>query len=498
MANYILALDQGTTSSRAMLFDASGAVCGVEQQEYPQLYPQPGWVEHAPEDIWTSMAGVIAKLLRSHHLNSSDIAGIGITNQRETTILWERDTGRPVANAIVWQDRRTSSFCARLKEDGLEPLFKLKTGLPLDPYFSGTKIRWLLDHTPGLRERAERGEIAFGTVDTFLMWRLTGGRVHATDVSNASRTLLYNLVTSDWDYELLDLLQIPRAILPQVKPSSHLFGETSCHLFDRPIPISGVAGDQQAATFGQACHTPGMIKNTYGTGSFLLMNTGEQPEFSENGLLTTVAWRLKPDQPTIYALEGSIFVTGAAVQWLRDELQIIRSASEIESLANSVPDSGGIYFVPTFAGMGTPFWDANARGAIVGLTRGTGRAHLAKATLEAVCYQTCDVVEAMQKDSKIELKELRVDGGMTVNDTLLQLQSDMLGVPVVRPAVIETTALGAAYLAGLEVGYWKSCDQIGAQWRADATFIPRISEDERQSRIAGWHRAVERAKNWAE
>ncbi len=498
MPSFILALDQGTTSSRAMLFDESGAVRGVEQQEYPQIYPQPGWVEHDPEDIWGSMSGVIAKLMNAQSLASSQIAGIGITNQRETTLLWERETGRPVANAIVWQDRRTATLCAQLKADGYEPLFKSKTGLPLDPYFSGTKIRWLLDNTPGLRARAERGEIAFGTVDTFLMWRLTAGKVHATDGSNASRTLLYNIITGNWDYKLLDILQIPRAILPEVKPSSHPFGETQIPLFDRNIPIAGVAGDQQAATFGQACHSSGMIKNTYGTGSFLLMNTGEQPEFSTHGLLTTVAWQLKPELPRIFALEGSIFVTGAAVQWLRDELQIIRSASEIEPLANSVSDSGGVYFVPTFAGMGTPYWDANARGTIVGLTRGTGRAHLAKATLEAVCFQTCDVVQAMQKDSGIPLKELRVDGGMSVNDSLLQMQADLLGVPVIRPAVIETTALGAAYLAGLETGYWKSAKQIGAQWRADATFIPKISEDERLTRLAGWRRAIERARNWME
>ncbi len=498
MADYILALDQGTTSSRAILFDQAGRLAGMEQQEYAQHYPQPGCVEHAPEDIWTSQAGMAAKLLRNLNVSASQIAAIGITNQRETTILWDRKTGVPVCNAIVWQDRRTADLCARLREEGLEPLFKTKTGLPLDPYFSGTKIRWALDNVPGLRDRAERGDIAFGTVDSFLIWRLTAGKVHATDVSNASRTLLFNIVTGEWDHELLDVLQIPRSLLPEVKPSSHLFGETNIPFFDRPIPIAGVAGDQQAATFGQACHAPGTIKNTYGTGSFLLMNTGQSPEFSQNGLLTTVAWQLEANQPKTYALEGSIFVTGAAVQWLRDELQIIRSADEIEALANSVPDSGGVYFVPTFAGMGTPYWDAQARGAIVGLTRGAGRAHLAKATLEAVCFQTCDVVKAMQNDSGIPLKELRVDGGMTKNDTLLQMQANFLGIPVIRPEVTETSALGAAYLAGLQVGFWKDLDQIAAQWRSNAVFIPKLSQDERENRLHHWRRAVERARNWAE
>jgi glycerol kinase len=523
MEQFILALDQGTTSSRAMLFDREGRVCGREQQEYAQHYPQPGWVEHDPEDIWYSQLGVAVKVLQAQGIGAEQVVAIGLTNQRETTILWERATGRPVANAIVWQDRRTAPLCDELRAGGYAELFQSRTGLTLDPYFSGTKIRWLLDNVPDLRVRAERGEIAFGTVDTFLLWRLTGGVVHATDVSNASRTLLYNIVTQEWDEELLELLVIPRAILPDVCPSSHLYGETIPSLFGAAIPIAGVAGDQQAATFGQACVQPGMVKNTYGTGSFLLMNTGTQPQFSRNGLLTTTAWQLegaegekegiqagrqeerKPGKDSsfllppssfspIYALEGSVFVTGAAVQWLRDELQIIRHAGEIEGLAAAVPDNGGVYFVPAFVGLGAPYWDAQARGAIVGLTRGTGRAHLARAALEAVCYQTRDVLEAMRADCGLEIAELRVDGGMTVNDFLLQMQADILGTVVVRPAVTETTALGAAYLAGLAVGYWKDVDEIAAQWKRDATFEPKISVDRREALIEGWHNAVARIR----
>ncbi len=499
MKRYVLALDQGTTSSRAILFDAAGTVCGVEQQEVPQHYPQPAWVEHAPEDIWTSQAGVVEKLLRTHAIAASAIAALGIANQRETTILWERATGRPVANAIVWQDRRTAPLCEQLRAEGSEPLFRARTGLPLDPYFSGTKIRWLLDATPGLRERAERGEIAFGTVDSFLLWRLTGGKVHATDVSNASRTLLFNLHTRTWDDDLLRLLDIPRALLPEIRPSSHLYGETEPSLFGAAIPIAGLAGDQQAATFGQACHSPGMAKNTYGTGCFLLMHTGTQPQMSQHGLLTTVGWELEADgatqrPPMTYALEGSVFVAGAAVQWLRDELQIIRQASEIEALAASVPDSGGVVFVPAFVGLGAPYWDPGARGALSGLTRGTGRAHIARATLEAVCHQTYDVLEAMRADSGLAIRELRVDGGMTANDALLQMQADLLGATVIRPAVTETTALGAAYLAGLAVGFWQDTAQIAAQWRADAIFTPTISADRREFLRAQWRRAVARVR----
>jgi len=499
MKRFMLALDQGTTSSRAILFDDTGQVCGVEQQEFPQHYPQPGWVEHAPEDIWTSQAGVVAKLLRAQNVAPSEIAGIGIANQRETTVLWERETGRPVANAIVWQDRRTASLCEQLRVDGYEPLFREKTGLPLDPYFSGTKIRWLLDNIPDLRERAERGEIAFGTVDSFLLWRLTGGRVHATDVSNASRTLLFNIHTRQWDDALLEILQIPRALLPEVRPSSHLYGETEASLFGVSLPIAGVAGDQQAATFGQACHTPGMVKNTYGTGCFLLMNTGPMAQSSRHGLLTTIGWELDsqgtlPYPAMNYALEGSVFVAGAAVQWLRDELQIIRHASEIEALAASVPDSGGVVFVPAFVGLGAPYWDADARGALFGLTRGTGRAHIARATLEAVCHQTRDVLDAMRADSGLAIPELRVDGGMTANNALLQMQADLLGATVIRPAVTETTALGAAYLAGLAVGFWQHTGQIAAQWRAEAAFTPRLSVDEREARHARWHQAIARVR----
>lgn len=539
LSRSILALDQGTTSSRAILFDEAGRVRGMEQQEFAQHYPQPGWVEHAPEDLWTSQLGVAEKLMRAHGLRAEDIAAIGITNQRETTVLWERASGRPVANAIVWQDRRTAALCGELREAGHGPLFQARTGLPLDPYFSGTKIRRLLDDVPGLRRRAEQGEIAFGTVDSFLLWRLTGGAVHATDVSNASRTLLFNITTGAWDDELLALLNIPQEILPEVRPSCGVFGETDPSLFGAPIPIAGIAGDQQAATFGQACLTPGMVKNTYGTGSFLLMNTGSAPRFSKHGLLTTVLWNGVPTadlparpesantaiperrdtgmpeypntgaahdasgaaphsantgSPLTYALEGSVFVTGAAVQWLRDELQIIRTSAEIETLAASVPDSGGVVFVPAFAGLGAPHWDAHARGAILGLTRGAGRAHIARAALEAVCFQTSDVLAAMRADSGLEIPELRVDGGMTVNNLLMQMQADILGVTVVRPAVTETTALGAAYLAGLAVGYWKGIEEIAANWSVDREFTPRIGADEREALASRWRQAVDRVK----
>lgn len=495
MAKYVVALDQGTTSSRAILFDAQGVVCGVEQEEYPQIYPQSAWVEHNPEDIWNSQIRVAQRLLSTHNLSPSDISAIGITNQRETTILWDRNTGVPVFNAIVWQDRRTSDFCAGLIRQELQPLFRAKTGLPLDPYFSGTKVHWILENVPGVRERAERGELAFGTVDSFLIWRLTGGRVHATDVSNASRTLLYNIHTQAWDEEILKILNIPHCLLPEVLPSSYPFGETEPSLFGAPILVGGVAGDQQAATFGQACHTPGMAKNTYGTGSFLLLNTGEAPKSSQNGLLTTILWRLA--SKTTYALEGSVFVTGAAVQWLRDELQIIQFASEIETLARSVPDNGGVAFVPAFAGLGTPYWDAYARGTLLGLTRGSGRAHIARATLEAVCYQSRDVLEAMEADSGTPLEELRVDGGMTRNALLLQMQADILGIPVVRPAVTETTALGAAYLAGLTTGFFQDTAAIATQWRSDRVFEPSWNETQRAEGVAQWKRAVERARGWA-
>src|SRR5579862_3868160 len=438
-AGFLLAIDQGTTSTRAILFEAGGAVRHIARIELRQSYPRPGWVEHDPEEIWQAVVATCREAIAA--AQGAPIAAIGIANQRETTILWERTTGRPVHNAIVWQDRRTAPLCEQLRAEGYAPTFHAKTGLPLDPYFSGTKIRWLLDHVEGLRARAERGEIAFGTVDTFLLWRLTGGAVHATDPSNASRTLLYNIVTRDWDDELLALLDIPRALLPEVRPTNSLRGETAPDLFGAAIPIGGVVGDQQAATFGQACLHQGMVKNTYGTGCFLLMHTGEKPHLSNCGLLTTVAWDL--DGAFTYALEGSVFVAGAAIQWLRDELRIIHTAAETEALATSVPDSGGVVFVPAFTGLGAPYWDPYARGAVLGLTRGTQRAHLARAALEAVCFQTVDVVEAMQADCGLPIPEVRVDGGMTVNNLLLQMQADLTGIRVVRPTITETTALGA-------------------------------------------------------
>lgn len=496
MASFLLALDQGTSSSRAALFDRDGRMIAIAQQEYAAQFPGPGWVEQDPDAIWNSQIGAAKQVLEASGLTAAAVAAIGIANQRETTLLWERTSGIPVAPAIVWQDRRTADLCARLREDGCEPLFRERSGLPLDPYFSGTKIRWMLDNVDGLRARAERGEIAFGTVDTFLLWRLSGGRLHATDPSNASRTLLYNLHSGNWDPDLLAALEIPPAILPEVLPSSGYFGESQASLLGAPLPIAGVAGDQQAAAFGQACLRPGMAKNTYGTGSFLLMNTGQSPRISRNGLLTTVAWQREGS--LTYALEGSIFVTGAAVQWLRDSLQILRTSDEIEPLAASVPHTGGVYFVPAFAGLGAPYWDPYARGAILGMTRATGRAEIARAVLEAACFQSHEVLEAMRTDGELELDELRVDGGMSRNSLLLQMQADILGVPVVRPAVTETTALGAAYLAGLAVGFWKDTDQIVAQWRADARFEPQKSANWRSERVAGWRKAVARTRHWEE
>ncbi len=494
MLRFILALDQGTTSSRAILFDAEGNLLGMVQEEHPQIYPQPGWVEHDPEILWGTQLGTAHRVLAQTGVSAQEVAAVGITNQRETVLLWERATGRPVANAIVWQDRRTASLCEQMRADGLEQVIRDKTGLVLDPYFSATKLRWLLDNVPDARRRAERGELAFGTVDTFLLWRLTGGTVHATDVSNASRTLLFNLHTLDWDEDLLRLFAIPREILPQVLPSSTLYGEVSDNLLGAPIPIGGVAGDQQSATFGQACFRAGMVKNTCGTGSFLLMNTGGQARRSSCGLLSTIAWQVQ-DQVS-YALEGSIFVTGAAVQWLRDELGVIRSAQETEALARSVADSNGVYFVPAFVGLGAPYWDPAARGTIVGLTRGTTRAHLVRAALEATCYQTRDVIEAMQGDVQAPLADLRVDGGMTVNNAFLQMQADILGIPVHRPAVTETTALGAAYLAGLSVGVWQGTEEIASQWKVARTFEPQMSADQREALYSGWKKAVERARQW--
>jgi glycerol kinase len=494
MSAYVLSLDQGTTSSRAILFDHAGSVVAVAQQEFPQIYPEPGWVEHDPEAIWRSQVESARAALQKANITASEIAAIGITNQRETTVIWDRATGKPIYNAIVWQCRRTAPLCEQLKAEGFDTVIAAKTGLVTDAYFSGTKVAWLLDNVPGARERAERGELAFGTIDTFLIWRLTQGRVHATDVSNASRTMLYDIRAGDWSDEILARLRIPRAILPQVMPSSAVYGETD--LLHTSIPIAGVAGDQQAATFGQICYEPGTAKNTYGTGCFMLMNVGGLAVPSKANLLTTVAWKLG-DQPTQYALEGSVFIAGAALQWLRDEMGLIRHAAESQALAESLTDSGGVYVVPAFVGLGAPHWDQFARGAVLGLTRGTGRAHIVRAALEAVAYQTRDVAEAMRADSGIELKALRVDGGMVSNDFLMQFQADILGTTVQRPAVTETTALGAAYLAGLATGFWSSPEELKRQWRVEREFAPRMSADQRESLYAGWKKAVERAKNWA-
>jgi glycerol kinase len=492
---YVLALDQGTTSSRAILFDVSGHIVAATSQEFRQHYPQPGWVEHDPEDIWTSQLACARGVLGQVGLSAANVAALGITNQRETTLVWEKATGRPVMNAIVWQDRRTAPLCDQLKAHGWEPAIREKTGLVIDAYFSGTKLAWMLQNIPGLRERAERGEVLFGTVDTWLIWRLTGGRVHVTDYSNASRTLLFNIHTLQWDEEILAELGVPRAMLPESRPSSEVYGQCDPSLLGGPIPIAGDAGDQQAATFGQACFEPGMAKNTYGTGSFLLLNTGEKAETSGSGLLTTIGWGL--NGKVTYCLEASIFITGAAVQWLRDALGIIQHASETETLAASIQDTGGVYLVPAFVGLGAPYWDPYARGTIVGLTRGSGRAEIVRAALEAACYQTRDAVQAMEADSGIPLKELRVDGGMVANNWLMQFQSDILGVPVQRPVVAETTALGAAYLAGLAVGYWQGLDDVRRNWGLDYTFAPQMATERREALYGGWHRAVARARDWA-
>ena len=492
---YLLALDQGTTSSRAIVFRDDAAIVGLAQREFTQLYPQPGWVEHDPREIWATQVAVAIQALGEAGLAPSRIAALGVTNQRETTIVWDCRTGEPVYNAIVWQDRRTADFCAQLKAAGVETEVQRRTGLLLDPYFSGTKLRWILDHIAGARARAERGELAFGTVDSWLIWNLTGGRVHATDVSNASRSLLLNLESADWDEEMLRLLDVPRAVLPEVLPSSALFGEVTSPLAGWPFPIAGVAGDQQAALFSQACFEPGMGKNTYGTGCFLLQNTGTVPVWSNNRLLTTIAWRTS--ESLEYALEGSVFIGGAVVQWLRDGLKLIRSAPEIEALAASVPDSGGVFLVPAFVGLGAPHWDPYARGAMLGLTRGTTEAHVARAALESIALQSADLLEAMQLDAHQELKELRVDGGACRNNLLLQMQADFLQAPVVRSAVTETTALGAAYLAGLAAGVYKSTHEISSQWRAERRFEPRIPADQAAAMRRRWKQAVERTRGWA-
>ena len=491
----ILALDQGTTSSRAIVFDRAGAIKAAAQKEFRQIFPQPGWVEHDANEIWETQVRVAAEAIARAGISARDIAAIGITNQRETTVVWERASGKPVCNAIVWQDRRTAAMCDKLKAGGREELFSAKTGLVLDAYFSGTKLRWILDNVAGVRARAVAGELAFGTIDSWLIWKLSGGKSHVTDASNASRTLLFNIHTGDWDDELLELLAIPRAVLPQVVASSGVIAETAAELFAACIPIAGIAGDQQAALFGQRCVTPGMVKNTYGTGCFMLMHTGEKPVRSRNKLLTTTAWRTGGRDE--YALEGSVFIAGAVVQWLRDSLGIIKTSGEVEALAASVPDNGGVYFVPAFAGLGSPHWDPYARGTVVGLTRGTGAAHIARAALESIAYQTADVLRAMESDAGIKLSELRVDGGATQNDLLMQFQADVLGVRVVRPKVFETTALGAAYLAGLAVGYWKDADEISVQWQTDRTFEPAMARDEVARLMAGWEKALTRARQWA-
>ena len=490
MKQYILALDQGTSSSRAIVFDEKGTTCAVAQKEFRQIFPKSGWVEHDPHEIWSSQASVIAEAITTLDINGLNIAGIGITNQRETTIVWDSETEEPIYNAIVWQDRRTSDYCDELKKQGVTDMIRQKTGLIIDAYFSATKIKWILDNVPGARKRAEKGKLLFGTVDTWLIWRLTRGEVHVTDVSNASRTMLFNINTLDWDQELLDLFKIPRSMMPEVKSSSEVYGHTKTTIFAHKVPIAGIAGDQQAALFGQMCTEPGMVKNTYGTGCFLLMNSGEKPILSQNNLLTTVAWKI--GDKVNYALEGSIFVGGSVVQWLRDGLGVINSSSEVEALASQVPDTNGVYFVPALTGLGAPWWDQYARGTIVGISRGTTTAHIARAALEGIAYQTMDITAAMSRDAGIPLKELKVDGGASRNNLLMQFQADILGTKVIRPQVVETTAMGAAYLAGLAVGYWSSIDEIRKQWQIDRVFEPSMEEAKVAEAKAGWADAVKR------
>jgi glycerol kinase len=491
---YILALDQGTTSSRAIVFDQDGGPIAVSQRELPQIFPQPGWVEHDPREIFASQRQVARQVIEKANISPKDVLAIGIANQRETTVIWDRQTGEPIHNAIVWQDRRTSPHCRQLKDDGAEEEVRRKTGLVIDPYFSGTKVAWLLDAIPGARGRAERGELAFGTVDTWLIWQLTGNRTHVTDVSNASRTLLFDIHRNEWDDELLRLLRVPRAILPDVHPSAHAFGMLPAGVLGEPLLIGGVAGDQQAAMFGQACHSAGMAKNTYGTGCFVLLHTADKVVASSSGLISTPCAQTGPKE---YALEGSVFTGGAVVQWLRDGLEFFSSSAEVEKLAASVLDSGDVFFVPAFTGLGAPYWDADARGAIVGLTRGTTKAHIARAALEAIAFQSAEVLEAMQKDAGRPLAELRVDGGAAANDLLMQFQADLLGVPVVRPRIVETTALGAAYLAGLTVNLWKSREELARQWKAERRFEPRMPGSAREALMARWRQAVARASGWA-
>ena len=504
-SQYILALDQGTTSSRSMLFDKQGSIISVAQKEFKQIFPQPGWVEHDANEIWSTQFGTMAEAVAKAQITMKQVAGIGITNQRETTVVWDRKTSQPIYHAIVWQDRRTAAYCDELKAANHAGAIQEKTGLIIDAYFSATKLKWILDNVEGAREKAENGELAFGTIDTWLTWKLTNGEVHVTDVSNASRTMLYNIHSLQWDEELLKLFNIPVSVLPEVKPSSKIYGVTGNIIPDSSlpsvasakegIPIAGIAGDQQAALFGQMCTQPGMVKNTYGTGCFMLMNTGEKAISSKNNLLTTIAWQV--DGKTEYALEGSVFIAGAVVQWLRDELKIIRTSAEVEKLAGQVQDTGGVYIVPAFAGLGAPHWNQHARGTIFGLTRGSSNAHIARAALDSIAYQTYDVLKAMEADSGIHIKELRVDGGATVNNQLMQFQSDSLNTKVVRPKVTETTALGAAYLAGLAVGYWKNVDDIQQQWQVDKQFSPTLDDGKRNELVNGWQRAVKASIAWA-
>ena len=497
MTKFILALDQGTTSSRAIVFDRGGRIIATAQKEFRQIFPQPGWVEHDPSQIWSTQLQCAQSALRQAGAKAHDVAAIGVTNQRETTVIWEQATGTPIANAIVWQDRRTADRCRELREKGAEPSVTEKTGLVLDPYFSATKIEWLLDHVPGARLRAARGELAFGTIDTWLIWNLTGGVEHVTDVSNASRTLLLDLHSLEWSNEMLELFNVPRPLLPRVTASSEVIGTTVPQLFGDPIAIGGNAGDQQAATFGQACFSIGMAKNTIGTGAFMLMNVGTRPQVSKNRLLATVGWQLSHVKSTSYMLEGSVFVAGAVVQWLRDGLGLFARSDDVEALARQVDDHGDVFLVPGFAGLGAPHWDAEARGAIVGLTRGTSKAHIARAALQSIAFQSADVLSAMQRDAQQPLTEVRVDGGAARNDLLLQFQADIMGVPIVRPEVTETTALGAAYLAGLATGFWSGLDEISDLWRAQRRFEPAMRASQRDELIARWHKAVERSRSWA-
>jgi glycerol kinase len=494
MKKYILTLDQGTTSSRAILFDHEGKIASLAQKEFKQFYPKPGWVEHDPMEIWSTQASVITEAILKEHLKVEEIAAIGITNQRETTVIWDRETGIPVYNAIVWQDRRTSEYCDELKQKSLDKIIQQKTGLVLDAYFSATKIQWILNNVAGAKEKAQKGKLAFGTIDSWLIWNLTEGRLHITDVSNASRTMLFNINTLSWDKELLELFEIPESMLPEVRSSSERYGETSGKLLGTKVPIAGIAGDQQAALFGHVCNKPGMVKNTYGTGCFMLMNIGEKPIQSKNNLITTIAWKI--GDKVEYAFEGSIFIAGAVVQWLRDELKIISTAAEIEELASNVPDSGGVYMVPAFAGLGAPYWNQYARGTIFGITRGTNRNHFCRAALESIAFQVMEVLKAMESDSGIEIKELRVDGGATQNNLLLQFQADILKANVVRPEVTEVTAIGSAYLAGLAVGFWDNVEEIQKQWQINRRFEPRT--ENREDLIKGWYRAIQAVNAWAD